>query len=51
MENVKSSAVDAAARKSWIEPAIHSLDISETAAFPNLGADARGNPAADSQRS
>lgn len=50
MENVQLETGETGARKTWIEPSIRSLDISETSAFPNRGADARGNPASDSQR-
>lgn len=38
-------------RKAWIEPQILELDVRETFAFPNLGADVGGNPAPDCQRS
>ncbi len=37
--------------KTWIEPEIAELEIDETNAFPNLGADIGGNPAIDCQRS
>jgi hypothetical protein len=36
-------------RKVWIEPEV--LDVRETFAFPNVGADVGGNPAPDCQRS
>ncbi len=51
MESTKLNADEAAMGKVWIEPSIRSLDVSETGAFPNNGADARGNPNFDSQRS
>ena len=35
----------------WIEPEIRDLDVQETNAQPNLGADAGGNPAPDCQAS
>jgi hypothetical protein len=38
-------------RKAWIEPEISELDIRETFALPNLGADVAGNPFPDCQRS
>ncbi len=38
-------------RKAWVEPTIRELDVRETFAFPNLGADVGGNPAPDCQRS
>jgi hypothetical protein len=38
-------------RKDWIEPEIRELDVRETFAFPNVGADVGGNPAPDCQRS
>jgi hypothetical protein len=37
--------------KAWVEPEIRELDVRETFAFPNLGADVGGNPAPDCQRS
>lgn len=51
MESTKLNAGEAAMGKAWVEPSIRSLDVSETGAFPNLGADARGNPSVDSQAS
>ncbi|HQV02262.1 MULTISPECIES: hypothetical protein [unclassified Novosphingobium] len=39
------------APKTWIEPEVTELEIEETHAFPNLGADVGGNPAPDCQRS
>ena len=39
------------ARRPWIKPETIELDVRETAAFPNRGADPGGNPAADCQRS
>lgn len=36
-------------RKTWVEPAIRTLDVGETSVAPNLGADVRGNPNPDSQ--
>jgi hypothetical protein len=38
-------------RKVWIEPEVRELDVRETFAFPNVGADVGGNPAPDCQRS
>lgn len=38
-------------RKTWVEPSIRTLDIGETSAFPNLGADIGGNAFVDCQRS
>lgn len=35
----------------WVEPEIRELDVLDTFAFPFLGADARGNPSPDCQRS
>jgi hypothetical protein len=37
--------------KEWVEPEIRDLDVRDTFAFPNLGADVGGNPAPDCQRS
>jgi hypothetical protein len=39
------------ARQPWIDPEISELDVRETAAVPNLGADAAGNPDPDCQAS
>ena len=39
------------ARQPWIDPEISELDVRETAAFGNTGADAAGNPDPDCQRS
>jgi hypothetical protein len=39
------------APKTWIEPEVAELEIDETHAFPNVGADIGGNPAPDCQRS
>ncbi len=38
-------------KQNWIEPEIRTLDLTETFAFPNLGADVGGNPAVDCQQS
>ncbi len=38
-------------KQNWVTPEIRELDVIETFAFPNLGADAGGNPYADCQRS
>lgn len=38
-------------RQAWVEPNIRELDMSETSALSNLGADAAGNPSPDCQRS
>lgn len=38
-------------KQKWIEPSIRELDVQETNAFPNRGADVGGNPAIDCQRS
>lgn len=38
-------------KKKWVEPEIRELDVLETFAFPNRGADVGGNPDADCQRS
>lgn len=38
-------------KTSWIEPEIRELDVMETFALPILGADTRGNPYVDCQRS
>lgn len=42
---------DSAKRDPWVEPEIRDLDVRETNAFPNLGADVGGNPSPDCQRS
>ncbi len=49
MENAKPAATQTPVRKTWIEPAIRTLDVGETSAAPNLGADVRGNAFPDSQ--
>jgi hypothetical protein len=38
-------------KKPWIAPEIRELDVLETFASPNRGADVGGNPAPDCQRS
>lgn len=38
-------------KQEWVEPEIRKLDVKETFAFPNLGADVGGNPTPDCQRS
>jgi hypothetical protein len=38
-------------KKGWVEPEINELDVMETFAFTNLGADVGGNPDPDCQRS
>lgn len=38
-------------RKNWIEPEVRELNVRETYAFPNLGADVGGNPSPDCQKS
>ena len=38
-------------RKSWIEPEVRELDVRDTFALPNRGADVGGNPTIDCQRS
>ena len=38
-------------RLEWIEPEIQELDVLETFARPTRGADVRGNPYVDCQRS
>lgn len=43
--------MQAADRKTWIEPEVAELEIDETRAFPNVGADVGGNPFPDCQRS
>lgn len=35
----------------WVEPEVRELDIMETFALPRRGADVRGNPTIDCQRS
>lgn len=35
----------------WVEPEIRVLNVLETFALPNRGADVRGNPYVDCQRS
>lgn len=37
--------------KAWVEPEIRQLDVLETFAFINVGADVGGNPTPDCQRS
>ncbi len=39
------------ARRPWIMPEMRELEVRETAALPNRGADAGGNPFVDCQRS
>lgn len=39
------------AKLAWIEPEIVELDVVETQALPNRGADVGGNPYVDCQRS
>jgi hypothetical protein len=39
------------AKLAWIEPAVTELDVVETQALPRRGADVRGNPYIDCQRS
>lgn len=48
MTNESNNRAD---RKVWIEPEVRELDVRETFAFPNLGADVGGNPTPDCQRS
>jgi len=48
---VNSSNENKASRSAWIVPEIRELDVRETQAFPNRGADAGGNPSIDCQRS
>ena len=43
--------VTGTAKEAWIDPKIEELDVRETSAVPNLGADAGGNPSPDCQRS
>lgn len=50
MNNINSAA-SASRRAPWVEPEIRTLEIGETNAFPNLGADIGGNAFADCQRS
>lgn len=38
-------------RRPWIAPEIRELDVRETSALPNRGADVGGNPYVDCQRS
>lgn len=38
-------------RKAWVEPEIRELDVRDTFALPNRGADIGGNPTPDCQRS
>lgn len=47
------TAIDKAAvpKAAWVEPEINELDVMETFAFPNRGADVGGNPYIDCQRS
>lgn len=49
MTNTKDNSADGKAV--WVMPDIRELDIRETTAFPNLGADVPGNPSPDCQRS
>lgn len=42
---------DNSERKHWVEPAIQVLEIEETFAQPQAGADVGGNPFPDCQRS
>ena len=51
MNEVNSIGAGVSRRATWIEPEIRTLDIGETNAFPNLGADIGGNAFPDCQRS
>ena len=51
MDDIKPAAPAADSRKTWVEPSIRTLDIGETSALSNLGADVGGNAFPDCQRS
>ncbi len=38
-------------KQNWVEPEIRQLDVMQTFALPNAGADVGGNPYADCQAS
>jgi hypothetical protein len=50
MNDVNATA-SAGRRAAWIEPEVRSLEVGETNAAPNLGADVGGNAFPDCQRS
>lgn len=43
--------VDNKQKMDWLEPEVRDLEVQETNASPNLGADVGGNPFPDCQRS
>lgn len=49
--NDLNATASAGRRAAWIEPEVRSLEVGETNAAPNLGADIGGNSFPDCQRS